>query len=131
MKSIGLLSSTLQLSSCGLARDVTPLQTEPSMNGILDGKNEVLYMDPRCSTVIQFCVLNRYTAWYRATAASRILRWLGKPGPGAELKKAIPSNCFQVNQTSTGVYVVVFKFTPPLRGVPICNVNQIFPVSFD
>ena len=48
MKSIGLLYVAVV---CGLARDVTLLQTEPSMNDILDGKNEVLYMDPRCSTV--------------------------------------------------------------------------------
>jgi hypothetical protein len=47
----------------------------------------------------------------------------------ADILKASPPNCFRVNQTNTGIYFIAFN--PPLRGLPVCIANQIYPGSYD
>ena len=125
MKSIGLLCVAVV---CGLAKDVGSPQSEPDMKAILGSKNEArdLYMDPRSSTVSFVFSLGTWLGMNQPFAPAFCGGWVNH---GPDIKKAMPPNCFQVNQTSTGVYVVVF--TPPLRGLPLCTGNQIFPASFD
>jgi hypothetical protein len=67
--------------------------------------------------------------------------WPGVNGPSAsafcagwvtsdaQVLKAMPPKCFNPSQANSGVYFV--EFNPPLRGIPLCFANQIYPGSFD